>query len=157
MTQADLVIDTTELNVHQLKDGWSARSRRGGSARLQIAVESFGYKHGLPLDADIVMDVRFLPNPHWDEELRPLTGLDQAVRDYVLETAAGHVVPRPLRRPARAAPRLPGRGPELPHDRHRLHGRAPPLGRDRRGAGPAVPRPAASPPARRTATSPQSG
>ena len=51
---------------------------------MQIAVESFGYKHGLPLDADIVLDVRFLPNPHWEPELRPLTGHDAAVRDYVL-------------------------------------------------------------------------
>jgi UPF0042 nucleotide-binding protein len=57
------------------------------SRRLQVAVESFGYKHGLPIDADIVMDVRFLPNPHWEEALRPLTGHDPAVRDYVLERA----------------------------------------------------------------------
>jgi UPF0042 nucleotide-binding protein len=54
-----------------------------------VAVESFGFKHGLPLDADIVMDIRFLPNPHWEEDLRPLTGHDPKVRDYVLETAAG--------------------------------------------------------------------
>ena len=52
-------------------------------------MESFGFKHGLPLDADIVMDVRFLPNPHWDEALRPLTGHDPQVRDYVLETSSG--------------------------------------------------------------------
>jgi RNase adaptor protein for sRNA GlmZ degradation len=51
---------------------------------LQTTVESFGFKHGLPLDADIVMDARFLPNPHWDENLRPLSGLDQPVRDFVL-------------------------------------------------------------------------
>ena len=57
------------------------------SSQLQVAVESFGFKHGLPLDADIVMDVRFLPNPHWEEHLRPLTGHDQAVRDFVLERA----------------------------------------------------------------------
>ena len=50
-------------------------------------MESFGFKHGLPLDADIVMDVRFLPNPHWQEDLRPLTGHDPAVRDFVLERA----------------------------------------------------------------------
>ncbi len=54
---------------------------------MQVAVESFGFKHGLPLDADIVMDVRFLPNPYWDEQLRPLTGHDPAVRDYVIERA----------------------------------------------------------------------
>ena len=56
-----------------------------GSTQMQIAVESFGFKHGLPMDADIVMDVRFLPNPFWDEQLRPLTGHDPAVRDFVLE------------------------------------------------------------------------
>ena len=54
-----------------------------------MSVESFGYKHGLPLDADIVLDVRFLPNPHWEDDLKPLTGHDPKVRDYVLETAAG--------------------------------------------------------------------
>ncbi len=84
---ADLVIDTTDLNVHQLKERLVNAFDERGSAQLQVAVESFGYKHGLPLDADIVIDVRFLPNPHWEEELRPLTGHDPAVRDYVLETA----------------------------------------------------------------------
>lgn len=83
--QADLVIDTTDLNVHQLKEKLVAAFRHEGSPSLQVAIESFGYKNGLPLDADIVMDVRFLPNPHWDEHLRPLTGHDPAVRDYVLE------------------------------------------------------------------------
>jgi UPF0042 nucleotide-binding protein len=56
-------------------------------SKLQVAVESFGFKHGLPLDADIVMDVRFLPNPHWEDALRPLTGHDPAVRDFVLGRA----------------------------------------------------------------------
>ena len=51
---------------------------------MQVSVESFGYKHGIPLDADIVMDVRFLPNPHWDEQLRPLTGRDEPVSEFVL-------------------------------------------------------------------------
>jgi RNase adapter protein RapZ len=85
---ADLVIDTTELNIHQLKAKLTAAfDQTGESQRLQIAIESFGYKYGLPLDADIIMDVRFLPNPHWQEELRPLTGHDPAVRDFVLERA----------------------------------------------------------------------
>jgi UPF0042 nucleotide-binding protein len=85
---ADLVIDTTELNVHQLKSKLlAAFDSSGDDHRLQLAVESFGYKHGLPIDADIVMDVRFLPNPHWEETLRPLTGHDPAVRDFVLERA----------------------------------------------------------------------
>jgi UPF0042 nucleotide-binding protein len=84
---SDLVLDTTELNVHQLKERLVAAFDSAGSSQLQVAVESFGFKHGLPLDADIVMDVRFLPNPHWQEELRPLTGHDPAVRDYVLKRA----------------------------------------------------------------------
>ena len=86
---ADLVIDTTDLNVHQLKGRLVDAFDSETTSRLQIAVESFGFKHGLPLDADIVMDVRFLPNPHWEENLRPLTGHDPAVRDYVLETSSG--------------------------------------------------------------------
>ncbi|MGB0113961.1 MAG: RNase adapter RapZ [Ilumatobacteraceae bacterium] len=86
---ADLVIDTTDLNVHQLKERVGHAFNVEREARLQVAVESFGFKNGLPLDADIVMDVRFLPNPHWDDALRPLTGHDPKVRDYVLETAAG--------------------------------------------------------------------
>ena len=83
---ADLVIDTTALNIHQLKTKLiAAFDQTGDGQRLQIAIESFGYKYGLPLDADVVMDVRFLPNPHWEETLRPLTGHDPAVRDFVLE------------------------------------------------------------------------
>ncbi len=83
--EADLGIDTTELNVHQLrerlKDAFGAADRRGG---LVVNVLSFGFKNGTPRDADIVLDVRFLPNPHWVEELRPYTGLDSPVREYVL-------------------------------------------------------------------------
>lgn len=86
--QADLVIDTTDLNVHQLKERMVAAFEGEDREHLQVAIESFGYKHGLPLDADIVMDVRFLPNPHWEEPLRPLTGHDPRVRDFVLEREA---------------------------------------------------------------------
>jgi len=83
---ADLVIDTSSLNVHELKAKLLAAFEEATDGqRLQIAVESFGFKHGLPIDADIVMDIRFLPNPHWEEVLRPLTGHDPAVRDFVLE------------------------------------------------------------------------
>jgi len=84
---ADLVIDTTGLNVHQLKERVVTAFAEADTSQMQVAVESFGFKHGLPLDADIVMDVRFLPNPYWDEQLRPLTGHDPAVRDYVIERA----------------------------------------------------------------------
>lgn len=86
--QADLVIDTTDMNVHQLKERLVVAFDEPGREHLQIAIASFGYKNGLPLDADIVMDVRFLPNPHWDETLRPLTGHDPRVRDYVLDREA---------------------------------------------------------------------
>ena len=83
--EADLVVDTTDLNVHQLKASLiGAFPPEQSGSTLQVAVVSFGYKHGLPLDADIVMDVRFLPNPYWQESLRELTGLDERVRSYVL-------------------------------------------------------------------------
>jgi UPF0042 nucleotide-binding protein len=59
-----------------------------GGERLDVTIESFGFKYGIPIDADIVMDVRFLPNPHWDEGMRPLTGLDEPVRRFVLEQPA---------------------------------------------------------------------
>lgn len=81
----DLVIDTTDLNVHQLKTKLVGAFEASSMERLQVSVESFGFKHGLPMDADIVMDVRFLPNPHWETELRPKTGLEPAVRDFVLQ------------------------------------------------------------------------
>jgi len=83
--EADVVVDTSDLNIHQLRD--RIRDLFGTddpSAGMQTTVVSFGYKHGLPLDVDLVLDCRFLPNPHWDEELRPLTGLDAPVRAFVL-------------------------------------------------------------------------
>ena len=84
--EADLVIDTSDLNVHQLRD--RITDLFGGDepqSGMQTTVMSFGYKHGLPLDVDLVLDCRFLPNPHWVDELRPKTGRDKAVRRYVLE------------------------------------------------------------------------
>lgn len=84
--EADVVVDTSDLNVHQLRarivELFGAESP---DAAMQLTVTSFGYKHGLPLDVDLVLDCRFIPNPHWVEELRPLTGLDAPVRRYVLE------------------------------------------------------------------------
>lgn len=82
---ADVVVDTSELNVHQLHDRMVGLfADEGGEPGMQTRVMSFGYKHGLPLDVDIVLDCRFLPNPHWVDDLRPLTGLDEPVRRYVL-------------------------------------------------------------------------
>ena len=87
--EADIVIDTTNLNVHQLRDRivdlFGNESPRAG---MQTRVVSFGYKHGLPIDVDIVIDCRFLPNPHWVDELRPKTGLDEAVVAYVMGQAS---------------------------------------------------------------------
>lgn len=83
--RSDLVIDTTDLNVHQLRDRLGAIFTEGSERQaLRINVVSFGYKHGLPLDVDLVFDCRFLPNPHWVEELRDLPGTDPAVRAYVM-------------------------------------------------------------------------
>ena len=82
---ADVVIDTTDLTIHQLKSRLTALFAVDPTASgMQTAVVSFGYKHGLPLDVDIVLDCRFLPNPFWDERLRALTGLDAPVRTFVL-------------------------------------------------------------------------
>ncbi len=84
-SSVDLVLDTTVLNVHELRAKVSrAFDERAEGAPLQLTVLSFGFKYGLPVDADLVADVRFLPNPHWVPELRPQTGKDAAVRDFVL-------------------------------------------------------------------------
>ncbi|HEY3749764.1 MAG TPA: RNase adapter RapZ, partial [Pseudonocardiaceae bacterium] len=82
--QADLVLDTTSLSVHQLRAKIEDAFGSEASARTRVTVLSFGYKYGLPMDADLVMDVRFLPNPFWIPELRELTGESAQVRDYVL-------------------------------------------------------------------------
>jgi UPF0042 nucleotide-binding protein len=83
--EADVVVDTTDLNIHQLRDRLlDLFAVEGTESLLQTSVVSFGYKHGLPLDVDLVFDCRFLPNPNWVDDLRPLNGLDDRVRDYVL-------------------------------------------------------------------------
>ncbi len=81
---ADVVIDTSNLNVHQLTAKISAAFTRDAAPKLRATVMSFGYKHGVPVDADLVVDCRFLPNPHWVPDLRPQNGRDAPVRDYVL-------------------------------------------------------------------------
>jgi RNase adapter protein RapZ len=83
--KADLVVDTSELSIHQLKALLNDNVIRPGKRpRLVFAFVSFGYKYGIPIDADLLFDVRFLPNPYWDLRLKPLSGLDEPVRDYVL-------------------------------------------------------------------------
>ncbi len=80
---ADLVIDTSALNVHQLADRIAQSFGTPDTTRLKVSVISFGFKYGIPVDADFVADMRFLPNPHWIPELRPGTGKDADVADYV--------------------------------------------------------------------------
>ncbi len=83
--RADLLIDTGELNSNQLRTRViEAFGNEGGASSMRTSVVSFGYKFGLPLDVDVVFDCRFLPNPFWIEELRPYSGLDAPVREYVL-------------------------------------------------------------------------
>lgn len=81
---ADMVIDTSALNIHQLATQVSQLFSEEGAARHRVTLMSFGFKYGLPTDVDLVADMRFLPNPFWNEELRGLTGKDETVRDYVL-------------------------------------------------------------------------
>lgn len=83
---ADLVIDTSSLNIHQLKAQIvDLFAPTGDRDVMQLSLVSFGFKHGIPLDVDMVWDVRFLPNPHWEEHLRELSGLDDAVSTFTIE------------------------------------------------------------------------
>ncbi|AXT84853.1 RNase adapter RapZ [Aeromicrobium sp. A1-2] len=82
--RADIVVDTSNLNVNQLAQRVRGAFEDADTGGLRASVVSFGFKYGLPIDADMVADLRFLPNPFWVEELRPLSGLDAPVRDFVL-------------------------------------------------------------------------
>ena len=81
---ADLILDTSDLNVHQLSNRIADEFSLSHTSKLRVNVMSFGFKYGLPSDADHVADMRFLPNPFWNEDLRPFNGEDQPVADYVL-------------------------------------------------------------------------
>lgn len=85
--EADLVLDTTTKSIHDLSETLRSRILGRESKELVMVFESFGFKHGLPTDADYVFDVRFLPNPHWEPSLRPMTGLDKPVADYLAKHA----------------------------------------------------------------------
>ncbi|HVU61126.1 MAG TPA: RNase adapter RapZ [Mycobacteriales bacterium] len=80
---ADVVLDTSALNVHELRAKIAAVFDESGANELHVSMVTFGYKYGLPVDADVVIDCRLLPNPHWVPELKPLSGQDPAVRDYI--------------------------------------------------------------------------
>jgi UPF0042 nucleotide-binding protein len=92
ITAADWVIDTSNMGVHALRELIRERMDRRREGRLSLMFESFGYKHGIPGDADFVFDVRSLPNPYWDHALRGLTGCDPAVIEYL----AGHASVRTM-------------------------------------------------------------
>jgi UPF0042 nucleotide-binding protein len=85
---ADAVIDTSQFNVHQLRDALVRRFHRGGAGGLKVSVISFGYRYGIPVEADMVVDVRFLDNPNFVPALKRFTGLDPGVRDHVLGNRA---------------------------------------------------------------------
>lgn len=85
---ASIVIDTTNMSPRQLRERLNEEFRSSNDTGFRIEMVSFGFKYGLPIDADIVMDVRFLPNPHYIAELRPLTGLEKPVYDYVMNFSA---------------------------------------------------------------------
>ncbi|NDC48729.1 MAG: RNase adapter RapZ [Micrococcales bacterium] len=83
--KADYIIDSSDLNVHQLAQKISESFSGKGSNKLNLLIQSFGFKYGAPSDADLIADMRFLPNPYWDEDLRPFTGEDARVSKFVLE------------------------------------------------------------------------
>jgi UPF0042 nucleotide-binding protein len=133
---ADEIVDTSDMTVHELRKFFMGLSRdRASSARLVITVLSFGYKHGVPVDADLVFDVRCLPNPHFVPALRRRTGRDRAVVTFMekdpssqaLHGSAGGI-------PAIRGAVLHRRGEKLFDGGDRLHRRSPPLGHDRRAA-----------------------
>lgn len=83
---ADLVIDSSSLNIHQLEKKINEYFIEDSNADLRVNILSFGYKYGIPIDADLVVDCRFIANPHWDPKLRPFTGLDKPVSDEILKS-----------------------------------------------------------------------
>ncbi len=89
--RAEWVIDTTEMNVHELRSGIVESIVPAGTMGLVVTLVSFGYKFGAPLGSDLIFDVRFLPNPNYDPKLKPLTGVDKSVRDYVINTQASNL------------------------------------------------------------------
>ncbi|MGL5161067.1 MAG: RNase adapter RapZ, partial [Plesiomonas shigelloides] len=89
-SRADLVIDTSEMSVHELAEMLRSRLLGKRERELTMVFESFGFKHGIPIDADYVFDVRFLPNPHWDPKLRPMTGLDKPVAAFLARHTEVH-------------------------------------------------------------------
>lgn len=90
-SRADLVVDTTSTNVHQLRELIRERIGNKVTHGLSLYFQSFGFKHGAPLDADFLFDVRCLPNPHWEPSLRPLTGKNKPVADFLANSPPVHL------------------------------------------------------------------
>ena len=128
------MLDTSDRSIHQLRGEIERAFATGGDLDgrpvLRATIVSFGYKYGLPVDADLVVDVRFLPNPFWIPELREQTGETAEVRDYVLSQQGAQRVRRPLRRdPGDHRRRVHPRGQALPDPRGGMHRRQTPLRR----------------------------
>ena len=138
-SMADRIIDTSDLTVHQLRQAFRhsrfppATPRQ--KSKLPVTLVSFGFKHGIPVDADLVFDVRFLPNPHFVQRLRPKTGRDRVVIKFMEDhRATGELLDRLTDLLKFLIPQYVVGREELPDDRHRLHRRPPPIGDDRRSA-----------------------
>ena len=139
--EADVVVDTTDLPLRDLRERLFARLGDIQPDQMTIQLISFGYKFGIPLEADLVFDTRFIQNPYYVPELREHSGLTEQVRTFVLAQPGRRGIPRPDRAAPRVQhPGLRGGGQEPPDHRHRLHRRPPPLDRGRRGARPAAAR-----------------
>ena len=131
-----MIIDTSHLNVNQLRRRVEELFGGEDARRLRVTVLSFGFKYGLPPDADFVLDARFLPNPYWVPELRDHTGREEAVSAYVLGQEGADDVRRARTPPdQRDRARLRAGGQALPDRGRRLHRRQAPQRGDRRGAG----------------------
>ena len=134
-SDADLVIDTSTLNVHELTDRVAEAFGTPETVRLKVTVVSFGFKYGIPVDADLVADMRFLPNPFWVPELRPQSGRDEAVSAYVLgQPGAEAFLDQYLSVLEIVAAGYLGGGQAVHDGRHRLHRWQAPQRRDDRGA-----------------------
>ena len=128
---ADMVIDTSQFNVHELRQFVNQRFRSKSQRPLLVSLVSFGYKFGVPTDADLMFDVRFLPNPHFVPKLRRYTGRDRKVRRYIQSFPADRRIPPPDGRAADLPDSpLHRRGQKLPDDRVWVHGGKAPLGDD---------------------------
>ena len=133
---ADHVVDTSSMTVHELRHVFTGvASGRAPGTRLVVTILSFGFKHGIPVDSDLLFDVRFLPNPHFVPALRPHTGRDREVRRYLDRSRGDRGLPQAHAQPPEVPrPAVRRRREVVPDDRHRLHRRPAPIGGDGGGA-----------------------